>query len=133
MTGERHDFASMKASVNEYLRERNNSTAPPTVSDFVRQIGVKRSTFYSNYPELVALILSSRVDAPANRKGRPREERLRELQETISIKNREKRELEVEHGLYAEQIRRLSMENAELRGALESARGVSQLRPKTNP
>jgi len=121
----RLDFLS--AAVVSYLAESATNSVQPSIAGFARSVGVKRPTLYAAYPEVVAAIRAGSDAAAASKTRGPRDVQVQELKKTLSIKNRELREMNERLGVYAEQIRRLALENAQLRAALESATSVLRL------
>ncbi|WP_147430079.1 hypothetical protein [Frondihabitans australicus] len=123
--------ADVERLLAAYLEEAEADGGEPTVAEFARRLDVKRPAFIYAFPDLVARIVS-----PPSRPTL--EPSVREALETKLQRERGRRRA-AERGLelYAAQIRRLTLTNAELerqRAALEadlaSREGIADLRSR---
>jgi hypothetical protein len=91
---------------------------------------MKRPTFYARFPEVVAEVVEIAAQAGHKTSGRPRDERAREQEAQMRILRRERDDLRRHLDLYAEHIRRLTIENSKLREELERNSSVTVISPR---
>jgi hypothetical protein len=99
-----------------------------TVTGLAAALHVKRAAFYYAFPEVVVAIAEHRnrkIDH--GKKGRPRDERALTAESALRTTRKERDALAGELAIYADQIRVLTIENVELRKALETATGVRRI------
>lgn len=109
-------------------RAASGSRRTLTVGEVAKELGLKRPTLYSRFPEAISALARLREsDGADGRFGRPRDERIREAEDRLRTVRRERDELRSELGVYAERIRHLTTENAKLRKTLEAYAGVRSI------
>lgn len=118
-------LAEVRSRLAKYYLATEAAGRPPTVSEFATvHLGIKRPTFYSRYPELVSEILARKDAVGAVSRGRVRDVRMNSLKGKLFDARRVAEELSAQNLRYANEIRRLSHENHELRRLLEEQSGV---------
>ncbi|MET8699840.1 hypothetical protein ABZW10_13355 [Kitasatospora sp. NPDC004723] len=126
-------LAEVQAAKGELLARAAEEGRRLTVAELAGHLGMKRPTFYSRFPEIAAEVVGAAAEAGHKTSGRPRNDRAAELETRLTLLRRERDDLRRHLDIYADHIRRLTMENAGLRQELESRSGVtvlSQRRPQ---
>jgi hypothetical protein len=131
MTETELTLESARAGLVELVAESRASGLAPTASALATKLGLKRPTLYSRFPEVISELRLERGRLGMTTKGRPRDEVVGELRRAATAANRSRRDLEAQLATYAEQVRRLTIDNVELRRELELARGVTSIVDRT--
>ncbi|GGR10247.1 hypothetical protein [Kitasatospora griseola] len=120
-------LAEVHAARDELLAKAAQEGRRLTVAELAGHLGLKRPTFYNRFPEVAAELVNIAAEAGHKATGRPRNDRAAELEKKLTLLRRERDDLRRHLDIYADHIRRLTMENASLRQELESRSGVTVL------
>lgn len=119
----------IEAVLAEYLDTADRQGRTPTVAGLAAKSGLKRPTFYARYPDAVAAIAEHKQRLARHHPDR-QQERVTRLTEQVAVARRAELEVGRQNKLLANQVRRLTIENARLVEELQRAAGVPNLRPK---
>ncbi|QDO42890.1 hypothetical protein FNV62_36390 [Streptomyces sp. RLB3-17] len=109
------------------LREAQESGRRPTITAVERRLDVKHATFYRNFPHLIASF-QERADAQRNIPKPEQDTKHKKTPEdTIADLRRENAQLRRTLGVYAEALRQLTLDYAEVRSQAQQTAHVTDL------
>jgi hypothetical protein len=121
--------AECREAMEKHVEACRNENRTPTVASFAAAINVKRPTLYLNYRDVVAELIAKKAGSGSAAAGRPRDEVLIQLKAKVHEQARETRVLREELRIYADENRRLTIENAHLRSTLERQANIPSIAP----
>ncbi len=127
MTTRDLSIETARTALQELTEESRKAGLTPTASALAKRLGLKRPTLYAKFPELIVELNAERASNGAQLKGRPRDAVIGDLRNTITLATRTRKDMEHQLATYAEQIRRLTIENIELRQELEASQNVTSI------
>jgi hypothetical protein len=119
-----HD--EVRLAMDLVLRESTETGRRPTITAVEQRLDIAHPTFYRNYPELIDWFKQQVQDqkaAPQGRRGATRGDPAAEMARL----RRENEDLRALTKLYAEAIRQLTLDYAELEAKLNAHAGVTPL------
>jgi len=111
------------------LGESAETGRRPTITAVERRLDITHPTFYRNYPELIGWFKQQLQDQRAARQGEAGTARMDPAAETARLR-RENEDLRTLAKLYAEAIRQLTLDHAELQAKVNAQAGVTSLTPR---
>lgn len=127
MTTSRPSDEDVETAFRSYISAADVAGRDVTIAEFASHIGLKRPTLYSRFPGIVAAI-SDRKHVRAGTHKDKRQERIEQLEVEKTEARRAESEARRQVRVLANQVRSLTLENAELTKRLESIAGVTPLR-----
>ncbi|MDY7528154.1 MULTISPECIES: hypothetical protein [unclassified Cryobacterium] len=107
--------------------EASRGGPAPTVTALAARLGVKRPAFYAAFPDVVTKIAQARQQSGEGPIGRKKDDRAIAAEAQLRVVRRERDDLLLELNIYAEQVRRLTVENETLRRALEGRADIPRI------
>ncbi|MDJ0363415.1 hypothetical protein [Rhodococcus sp. H29-C3] len=120
------DDSAVQAAMASVLSESAASGRRATITSVEARLGITHATFYRNYPALIDWFQTQQ----RNRGSATPRAGTESATETLVRIRRENSDLKSLAAVYAEAIRQLTLDNAELRTQLEGISGVTTLRPR---
>ena len=118
---------ALKALVEE---AKTNGTSP-TVVELARTLGLTNTTFWRHFPDLANEIRVAARQPDEDAPSSPARQRFADLERRSAELGRENRQLAEHLDLAVANIQRLTLDNHQLRQALESANKVTKLTTRT--
>ncbi|MEU2620211.1 hypothetical protein ABZ642_19120 [Streptomyces sp. NPDC007157] len=114
----------VRSAMTAELAESEASGRRAAVINVEKQLGITHATFYRNYPDLIewfkAQLVARRQEAVTEKDTNKREDDLARLR-------RENTDLRKQVRIYAEAIRQLTLDKAELEDRVQALEGVTSL------
>jgi hypothetical protein len=120
-----HD--EVRLAMDLVLRESAETGRRPTITAVEQRLDIAHPTFYRNYPELIDWFKQQVQDQKAAPQGRTDAARGDPTAEPMARLRRENEDLRALTKLYAEAIRQLTLDYAELEAKLNAHAGVTPL------
>ncbi|MER5358848.1 hypothetical protein [Streptomyces sp. NPDC002785] len=114
----------VRAAIEAELGESQALGRRATVSNVEKQLGVTHATFYRNYPDQIEWF-KSQLDALRETKTTAKDSSKRE--DDLARLRRENTDLRKQLRIYAEAIRQLTLDKAELEDEHQALTGVTRL------
>jgi hypothetical protein len=120
----------IQAAMRQVLAEAATSRRRATITAVERQLGITHPTFYRNYPDLISWF---KAQASAQPPARPAAASTDSTDSTMARLRRENEDLRRTVNIYAEAIRQLTVDNADLASELETQAAISHLDSRRPP
>jgi hypothetical protein len=122
----------VRQAMDLVLRESAQTGRRPTITAVERRLDIAHSTFYRNYPELIDWFKQQVQRRNATRQGEMGAAQ-GDPARVVARLRRENEDLRRLTSLYAEAIRQLTLDYAELEAQVNAQAGVTSLDTRRNP
>jgi hypothetical protein len=120
----------IQAAMRQVLAEAATSRRRATITAVERQLAITHPTFYRNYPHLISWF---KAQASAQQPAQPAAASTSTSTSTLARLRRENEDLRRTVNIYAEAIRQLTVDNADLASELETQAAISHLDSHRRP